>query len=86
MKLATARGTLSFTKAVTTGSSRNAIVIATTMVMKKTRPKYSKAMPAAMARIVMPACTGVWAGGEGAEVGVGISVDIGNLKSSSMMK
>jgi hypothetical protein len=56
------------------------------MVMKKTRPKYSKAMPAAMARIVMPACTGVWAGGEGAEVGVGISVDIGNLKSSSMMK
>ena len=62
------------------------VVIATTIVMKKTRPKYSKAMPAAMARIVMPACTGVWAGGEGAEVGVGISVDIGNLKSSSMMK
>ncbi len=50
MKLATARGMRSFTNAVTTGSSRNAIVIATTMVMKKTRPKYSRATRAAIAR------------------------------------
>ena len=86
MKLATARGSRSFTNAVTTGSSRKAIVIATTMVMKKTRPKYSIATHAATARSVTPACTGLGPGIVGAGVGVGVSVDTRDLKSSSMMK
>jgi hypothetical protein len=61
------------------------MVIATTMVMKKTRPKYSKATLAAMARSVTPPWIGVCAGGEDAEAGVGLSVDIGtwNFKRSS---
>src|SRR5579859_3406207 len=77
MKLATARGSRSFTNTVTTGSSRNAIVIATTIVMKKTRPKYSNATHAATAIIVRPACTGFGDGIVGAGVGVGVSVDTG---------
>jgi hypothetical protein len=34
----------------------------------------------------MPAWTGGGTGGEGAEIGVGVSVDIGTSKPSSMMK
>ena len=61
MKLATARGSRNFTNTVTIGSSRKAIVIAITTVMKNTRPKYSRAMLAAVASIVYspaPPCGG----------------------------
>ena len=37
-KLATARGMRSLSSGVSNGSKRNAMVMATTMVMKKTRP------------------------------------------------
>ncbi len=74
MKLATARGIRSFRKGVTSGSSRNAIVIATTMVMKNTRPKYSSATVAATASMVTPACACLCTGNFG--VGVGVRVDI----------
>ena len=68
------RGIRNFMKGVTSGSSRNAIVIATTMVMKNTRPKYSNATAAATANMVTPDCAGLCTGNLG--VGVGVRVDI----------
>src|SRR5271163_353529 len=93
MKLATARGNRNRTKIVTTGSNRNAMIVAMTTVMKKTLPKYSSATPAAAARILMLVCPalcdagGVMRGGiEGGVTEVGVSVDIQALWAASMMK
>ena len=74
MKLATERGIRSFRKGVTNGSSRKAMVMATTMVMKNTRPKYSSATLAATANMVTPDCACLCTGNFG--VGVGVRVDI----------
>ena len=66
------------------------MVIATTMVMKNTRPKYSSATAAATANMVTPACACLCTGNFG--VGVGVRVDIGTPDfssahmTSSMMK
>src|ERR1700682_6547755 len=51
-KLDTGRGSRSFTNSVTTGSNRNAMMIAMTIVIRKTRPKYSSAIAAANASTV----------------------------------
>ncbi len=52
------------------------MVIATTIVMKNTRPKYSSATVAATANMVTPACAGLGTGNLGVGVGVGVRVDI----------
>ena len=64
----------SFKKGFNNGSSRNAIVMATTMVMKNTRPKYSSATIAATASMVTPAGDCLCTGNIG--VGVGVRVDM----------
>ena len=53
-KLARPRGKRSFMKNSTTGSSRKAIIAAMITVMKKTRPKYSRAIARRGARIPTP--------------------------------
>jgi hypothetical protein len=54
------------------------MVMATTIVMKNTRPKYSSAIVAATDRMVTPACDCLCTGNFGVGVGVGVRVDILN--------
>src|SRR5258708_26709533 len=62
-KLDSGLGSRSFTRSVTSGSSRNAMMIAMTMVMSKTRPKYSRAMAAANASTVTARLPGLRSAG-----------------------